>query len=170
MPVLKMQRIPEVEYVRLKLDYDPETGILRWRHNRHSLDGKANIAGCVVTGGYRMIGFGGKRYMEHRIVWLHVYGEWPGDRDIDHINGDRCDNRIANLRLADRSHNNANRGVDVRNMIGLKGVERTNSKWRARIHKGGRRFELGVYSTPEAANAAYEEAAVRLYGAFGRAK
>lgn len=95
----------------------------------------------------------------------------PDDMEVDHINGDGLDNRRCNLRLAKHAENMRNRRMPASNTSGFKGVSwHTRSrKWKAQICIGGRPTSLGLFTTPEAAHAAYVEAAVAFYGEFARA-
>lgn len=103
------------------LDYNPETGKFFWKVN---MRGKVKIgtkAGCVCKiHGYELINIKNKQYRAHRLAWLYVHGKWPNP-EIDHINRVKTDNRIANLREADRSMNNLNRGTLVRKPLNMKG-------------------------------------------------
>ena len=118
--------------------------------------------------GYYRIELGGRRYFAHRLAWYLHYGEWPSAM-IDHINGDRKDNRIANLRLANQSQNSANAKRYSNNSTGYKGVsERRPGQFRASVRKDGKLRHLGTFSTPEAAYDAYVEAANDLHGSFAR--
>jgi len=87
---------------------------------------------------------------------------------IDHRDGDPSNNRWNNLRRATPSQNNANRRLQQNNAWGLKGVSRHRSRWRASIRKDRRTHHLGVFSTPQAAHAAYVAAARKLFGEFAR--
>jgi hypothetical protein len=95
------------ERLRELLHYDPDTGVFTWlrvkgrRVRVGALSGKAN------GGGYFQIGVDGRIYYAHRLAWLYVHGEWPV-ASIDHVNCDRCDNRLANLRPATKAQNAAN--------------------------------------------------------------
>src|SRR5205085_9700584 len=86
--------------------------------------------------------------------------------EIDHKDGNRADNRIANLR--EGSHAEQMRNRVSRNSSGFKGIERTGRKWRARIQVNGTSIHIGVYNTPEDAAAAYDEAARRYHGEFAK--
>jgi hypothetical protein len=99
------------ERLRELLDYDPETGRFIWRKDhptaKHIKAG--SVAGTKNGRGYWVIGVAGAKYVAHRLAWLYVTGEWPAHL-VDHENGDRLDNRFANLREATDSQNNFNRG------------------------------------------------------------
>lgn len=98
-----------------------------------------------------------------------VYGEWP-DQHVDHINGNKLDNRICNLRLATRSQNLSNRGAQANSRSGVKGVfvEAWSGRWKASIQHQGRTFNLGRYDTREQAQEAYRRAAEHYHGEFAR--
>lgn len=117
------------------------------------------VAGCISRG-YRVIGFGGRLNLAHHISWLMHYDEWPR-RMLDHINGNRDDNRPANLRLATAEINAQNQqGAPRHNTSGIRGVswDRTRGKWMAKISIGGRGRNLGRFNSIEEATAAYEAA------------
>lgn len=150
------------------LRYDQLTGSLWWKK-----PGKGRVlsrpAGTLAPNGYRYVRVGGTLELEHRVAWLLMNGEWPDD-EIDHENTDSADNRWTNLRPADSSRNKCNTGISSRNTTGFKGVSRTeNSRWRASIALNGKSQSLGRFDTPEAAHAAYRQAAERLHGEFARA-
>jgi len=162
------------ESVRQILNYDPETGEFVWL-----ISPNGNGRGRVVAGdrarhiaqnGYHLIRYRGQIYRAHRLAWLYVYGVWP-TQEIDHINGDRADNRIANLRQATSAENHANAGRRKGNRSGIKGVSwyKPTRKWRARIVVDYREIYLGYFDTAEAAQAAYLAAAKEHFGAFARA-
>jgi hypothetical protein len=97
------------ERVRELLEYDADTGILRWRVRRGTVV-SGRIAGHLDAKGYMALGIDGRLYRLHRVVWLHVYGAWP-TQEIDHINRVRHDNRLANLRDVSRLVNARNKGT-----------------------------------------------------------
>lgn len=92
------------------------------------------------------------------------------EMQVDHIDGDGLNNRRANLRQASHSQNQRNRGLGRKNTSGYKGVSwhTSSGKWWARIWAGGKRETIGSFATPEAAHAAYVEAAIKLHGEFAR--
>jgi hypothetical protein len=121
--------------------------------------------------GYRTIGIGGKRYLAHRLAWLYVHGEWPADQ-IDHVNMDRSDARMCNLREATAAQNKRNTGARSHNRSHLKGVEfntrRKIKRWYAVIRSDGKRNFLGSFDCPAAAHFAYVIAADKFHGEFAR--
>ena len=121
------------------------------------------------AGGYIYISVDSVILAAHRLAWLYVHGELP-DREIDHANCDPSDNRLENLRLADRSQNNCNRRIQKNNTSGFKGVDwaKSKRKWRAVVKKNNRCHHLGYYSTAAEAAAAYNSAAKKLHGDFKR--
>lgn len=137
------------------LVYDPMTGTF-WRR-----------AGCDSSNGYRQIWFNGKQHLEHRVAWFLHYGEWP-DRHVDHINGNRSDNRIINLRLATNSENLRNRLKPRNNTSGYKGVSyiKRYDIYQATIRVEGKNKFLGRFASPEAAADAYQRAALKHHGEF----
>lgn len=109
------------------LRYDYETGMFYWLVSK----GKAKagrVAGCVGEHGYVQIGINGYVYKAHRLAWLMVYGDFPNGEqpNIDHVNGVRDDNRIANLKVSSVPENNKNLSRNSRNKSGINGVRRTS--------------------------------------------
>lgn len=166
------------ERLRELLDYDPETGLFVWLQ-RDEIAGSDKIwnkkhagktAGYLSGLGYRPIKIDGHKYLAHRLAWLYVNGRWPA-AFIDHINGNRADNRIANLREATQSQNQQNRGLTKHNTSGRKGVSwrRDIRKWSAQIAVSSKQIFLGYFTCPDAAAAAYEAAARKYHGEFARA-
>lgn len=145
--------------------YDDETGEFRWAKN-HGKCRSGTLAGCV-RGGYRSININKNRYLAHRLAWLYVYGEHP-HMDIDHINEIKTDNRISNLRIANRKENIRNQSIKASNTSGFKGVhyKKDKGRWCARIRTDSGRIFLGYYSTPEDAHKAYVIACHKYHGDF----
>lgn len=154
-------------YVRQILDYDPETGIFVWRVKRNNRIPAGSVAGRDNGLGYIRIGINGRNYKAHRLAWLITYGQWPS-KHIDHIDGNRANNMISNLREASVSQNSMNRKLSIINTSGYKGVYWHTQvyKWQARIMIHGKAKHLGLFDTAEEAHAAYCLAADRLHGEF----
>lgn len=158
-----------LEYIRTSLAYDPDTGIFTWRIRR-GCRGAGKEAGCLRKDGYRIIGVYFTEFLAHRLAWFFVNGTWP-DGEIDHINCDPSDNRIANLRLATRSQNQQNVPLTRANTSGYKGViwDASRQLWRAEICVQYKRHYLGRFASKDEAYAAYAEACEKLHGEFARA-
>jgi len=153
--------------LRQLVSYDTDTGLFTCivpRKNRSVGDVETKIAGH----GYIAFCVDGKQYTAHRLAWLYVNGEFPKG-EIDHANGDKADNRMANLRLASRGQNAANTRLRCDNSIGLKGVFKNKKRWSAQIQSNGRVFHLGTFDSPEEAHSAYCKAAAEIHGQFARA-
>ena len=103
----------------------------------------------------------------HRLAWFMTHGSWP-ENEVDHVNGDKTDNRIENLRKATRSENMRNCGMKRNNTSGFKGCRLREKGWQARITLQGKQHHLGFFKTAAEASAAYEEAAKKLHGEFMR--
>lgn len=168
------KRLPSRDYLLRTLDYDPETGIVRWRHRDDVADNinardAGKPAGGPGAGGMR-IGLApdgvSARFRLHRVIWKMVYGTEPAI--IDHINGDFNDNRLCNLRPATHAENMRNSRVKRK---GLKGVvfHKKTGRWHARIMVDKKQISLRYHDTEAAAHAAYVAAAARLHGEFARA-
>ncbi len=166
----KVQQTPELtaDQARELLKYDPQTGRLYWLPRDRELFSRdqswktwnTRFAGhkaftSVNVGGYRQGAIFGHMYVAHRVIWLLVNSEWP-PADIDHVNGDRVDNRWSNLRSVTRSENGHNRKRTSRNTSGVNGVSwvKRARKWIAYIHIDGRSKSLGVFDSIEEAASA----------------
>jgi len=155
--------------LRELLDYDPETGVFKWRKTGR---GRKRVeAGAARRDGRVVIRINKKLYLRSRLAFLWMTGEWPGDRlEVDHIDGDPTNDRWDNLRLATSSQNKHNRRARKESRSGLKGAiwhERDQS-WAARIMVDGRNLALGTFKTPEEAHQAYCAAAELHFGTFAR--
>jgi hypothetical protein len=155
-----------VEQLKDTLDYDADTGVFVWKIRPSKAVRAGDVAGCVEKRiGYITIGIGGRVYKAHRLAWLYVYGSWPKGL-IDHINGNKADNRIDNLRdvFADGNSQNV-RKPNRRNKSGFMGVIWYQNKWRASMSVNGKSKWLGDYSTPEEAHQVYLEAKRKYHAA-----
>jgi hypothetical protein len=154
---MKAAPLPTAAACTLKefLRYDPDSGEFFWLRSRPRGIKPGDKAGCVTPHGYRYIKFLGRPYFAHRLAWFFVTGEWPLGW-LDHINGDRQDNRYSNLREATTSENQQNRKMQTYSKSGMIGVRRSyGSRWRAMIIIDGRRIYLGAFATKDEAHAAY---------------
>jgi hypothetical protein len=159
-------------------NYQADRGALVWKHRPpKDFDALSNwktwnkrfagmVAGTCVNGSYVSITLGGRTYRAHRLVFLHVHGYLP--KEVDHINGIRSDNRINNLRAADKTINGKNQKLKSTNTSGVVGVHMNKEakKWQSSIRVGGRKGKklyLGIFSNFDEACAA-RAAAEAKYG------
>lgn len=157
----------EVEYLRCVLDYDEETGIFHWK--KHATNRGPKKAGAVAGGGdghgYIRIKLAGAMYMAHRLAWLYQTGAPPAF-EIDHINGNRSDNRFCNLRDVSKSINSQNTHAARRdNSTGVLGVYKrdSHSKFSSAIRVNGKLLSLGYFDSKELAHDAYLAAKRKLH-------
>lgn len=161
----------DLEFLRQQLDYNPATGEFLWKTAGKGR-GAGEVAGCTSSQtGYVLIGLRGKLYLSHRLAWLHFYGEEPG-RYLDHIDRNRANNRITNLRPATHQQNMANSPARSSSGTGIKGVSwcAATRKWRATITVNGKQKSLGRHSLIEDAAKAYAAAAIAEHGAYAAAE
>lgn len=142
--------------------YNPETGLLykQTERNYH--------LGYIGNSGYLKYSWNQKWYYIHRIIWVYVNGDIPNDYQIDHINGNKLDNCITNLRLATSSENSMNTRVSNRNKSGIKGVSwnEAMNKWRAQIGINKKLIHLGYYDSMIYAEIAVKEARLKYHKEF----
>lgn len=154
------------EQLRELLEYDPASGVFRWkvRPARNVFVGAT--AGVESPRGYIQISIGKRQYRAHRLAWLYIYGHMP--EQIDHINGIRSDNRLCNLRPATASQNAMNRPKPKNNTTGVKGVYWNSyaKKYAATITVGGRPRFLGYFSHLGEAAQCVHDARSRSCGEF----
>jgi HNH endonuclease len=162
-----------VENARQLWDYNPETGKIYWKEPKCNGAIKAGQeAGSITTSGYREVRVGRKPVAIHRVIWFLHYGELP-ECQLDHINRDRSDNRVSNLRVAynNASDNNQNRAIGRNNTSGYKGVlwSAKLKKWIVRLKLNGRSMYFGAYADIEDAIKARKQAEA-TYFTFAHAK
>jgi hypothetical protein len=166
----KPRELPTQERLRELFDYDEHTGRLTWRC-RDDIDPGFNgrfagkLAGAQSGMAWRVM-VDHRQLAYHRVIWKLVYGSEPPP-EIDHINGNTSDNRLCNLRAANRWLNAKNRG-DTKGRKLPKGVRKCGGVYQASIRHNGANKSLGYYSTVELAQAAYVIAAHDIWGEWAR--
>jgi hypothetical protein len=152
------------ELLRQMVRYDPDTGIFTWAVPRKAM--KAGDRAGSEVGRYVRISLFDRPHSAHRLAFLYMTGAWP-DRAVDHINGDKHDNRWCNLRHADATINAQNvRKPSKRSRLGLLGVsppQRGRTQFKASIQVDGKSVHLGYHDTAEEAHEAYLKAKRSLH-------
>lgn len=164
------------ERVRELLDYDPKTGEIRHRKRlgnerltkvwNTKYAGKT--AGVLTKEGRWQITLLGRSYKGHQLAWVCHYGEWP-KIEIDHENRVASDNRIKNLRLASRSQNAANKGIQANNTTGHRGIRPRFGKWHVQITVDRKYTWIGSFKTIDEAIQARDAALEKAFGEFAKA-
>lgn len=155
------------EFIEKILSYDPDTGVIRWIGPRSRGKRPDLIAGSEVRKAngkrYVQVVIQGRKYYAHRLIWVLVHGGLP-DEDIDHINGDGTDNRLANLRRASRTENSRNMRRSSSNSSGYTGVtwHKKANAWLAQIVVGSKNIYLGVFKDIDSAVKARSDAEIRF--------
>jgi hypothetical protein len=149
--------------VRKLVKYDPDTGLFTWLY-REGLEGSATAFNTKFAGkeaftyitpqGYKQGAIDGTQVFAHTVAYLLLTGRWVVG--VDHINGDKADNREDNLREADHALNARNMPIRSDNTSGFTGVcwSKQRSRWFARLHHEGKQVTLGFFKTKEEAIAA----------------
>jgi hypothetical protein len=170
--------LPSLESLREYLHYFPETGDFVWVKTTSFRVKQGAVAGTVATNNrqrnkshqHLLIRFQGVKYLAHRLAWLFGHGEDPGEKLVDHINGDPLDNRLCNLRLVTTTENQWNvQQAQSLSRSGIRGVyqSKQSGKWISEISVNGKKRHLGVFPTAELAAAAYQEAATQRLSLIG---
>lgn len=159
------------EYVSSLLSYDQLSGELTWLVRRGPCMA-GDIAGYIERDQYCRVWLGGRNRGAHRIAWLLTTKEWPR-HEIDHKDGCRSNNRLANLRPATPSENKRNVCISKRNTTGYKGVTRNSvgcrKPFKATIYVNKKNRVIGSFYTAKEAHEAYCSAADKYFGEFARA-
>jgi hypothetical protein len=150
-----------VHRLRELLSYDADTGRFVWLLPTSNRVKAGQTAGSISVLGYLRINIDGRSYLAHRLAWFYTHGRWPAEQ-IDHINGKRADNRIANLRDCSPAQNCQNttsrRGATSR-YLGVSWAGCVKGRpWQALIKGGGKRKHLGHFATEHEASIAYRAA------------
>lgn len=183
------RELPSPEVLRQLLRYEPETGKLFWKERgpewfagwgRGKIGGKSPKwrsdrwnkrycsieAGCAdVQAGYVRVSIFDQHHYAHRIIWTMCVGNIPAGMEIDHIDGDRSNNRIQNLKLASTADNAKNTRLHSNNTSGVNGVfwNQQRQKWQSQAQVDGRSMHIGFFKSKDAAAQA-RAAANRSFG------
>ena len=157
--------LPSQERLKELFNYNEETGEFIRKIQTSSNAKIGDIAGYKKVD-YVSINVGGIAYQAHRLAWMYVTGEDPGELQIDHRDENKHNNKFNNLRKATGGQNKSNSGAHKDNKLGLKGVSKDRNRYRAQISKNGKVYRIGSYDTPEEAHRAYKEAADKLHGEY----
>jgi hypothetical protein len=158
-----MSNDPTAEQIRNTCFYDPDTGLFvrvmkkTWKGNWKPC---YSIPKSKTAYGYFQMNVNGWPYLVHRLIFLYMTGKFP-EHDVDHINGDRTDNRWCNLRQVSRQDNLRNRGLGRRNTSGHLGIsyDKEKKKYHAYIGIGdGERINIGYFVTLDDAISARKQA------------
>lgn len=151
-----------IEMLREALEYDPATGVFRWKFSKRSKTGRpdivaGNVAGNMEPHGYLTIRLLRRKFYAHRLAWMYVTGRMPKEQ-IDHRNGARSDNRFSNLREATRHQNMYNRPARGCSF------DKSRNKWQVKISVDDKTKHFGRFDTEEEARRAYINACAVTYG------
>ena len=150
--------------IKATFDYNPDTGVCTWKEYRlKAAPGEPIDERYVYSDGYIVISFKGKAQMLHRLIWVWMTGEWP-ENQIDHLNGDKMDNRWENLRDVTQYQNLCNKSAYAKESPEPPGVTKKGNKWVAILTVNKTQMKLGSFNSPEKAHNAYLQAKVLFHG------
>lgn len=153
-----------VETIERYIEYLPESGL--FRRKLFVRPGKDLVRGRVDHRGYLRVCTAGHEYLAHRLAWFLHHREWPAE-EVDHINGNRQDNRICNLRESSHTQNNHNQPMRRNNKSGVKGVHRSRGgKWHVQVCLNYKIHHGGLYERLEDAEVAARQLRDQLHGEF----
>lgn len=157
----------DASLARSLFDYEPDTGLLRWKVSPSTKTKIGAVAGTKTPAGYVRVMYQQQSYMAHCVALTIVHGRWP-DAEVDHRDRVRGNNRFDNLRVAGHLNNARNQSTPRNNTSGVKGVHfrKQRGKWQAVVKTLGHAYYFGLHDTKEAAAAARREGARSLFGEY----
>ena len=166
---MKFKPLPPLEELKEFLDYNPDTGIFTWIKPRKGAR-LNHVAGSLrttdKTRGYIYIKFKDALYRANRLAYYMHHGIDPLEKLVDHIDGDKSNNKINNLRLATHLDNQKNRKLQINSTSGQTGVCRKRQGWVSYISVDKKRIHLGFFADKEDAVQARIEAEKKYFGEF----
>lgn len=162
-----------LEYAKQHLTYELDNGKLLWLRIPKMCNGKryaiGSEVGSIHNSGYRVLTLMGKKLQAHRVIWAIHYNSWPNG-EIDHIDGDRLNNKLSNLRVVTRSQNMFNAKTKQNSSSGIKNVQWDNSSqsWRVRVRVNGKRYHVGRFTEIEKAAEAAKEFMLKSHKQYAR--
>lgn len=173
---MKHKPMPDLNFLRSILDYNPDTGVFRWKVNRGENKVIGQIAGCLWYNPknpefkYHRIIINRNQYKAHRLAYYYFTSIDPNNLQIDHINGNGLDNRFNNLRLSTQIDNTKNLKKPIHNTSGIKGVsyDKQNKKWKAQIQINKKNINLGRFDSKLYAAVVYARAEKHYFGEWRR--
>ena len=154
--------LPSREELIDTFDYDPLTGVLRWRRCLSNTAPAGTVAGSTKN----QVGYKGRLHTVSRIIFKILHDEEP--EQVEHRDLDNRNNRADNLRAADNAQNQWNRTVWKTNVLGVKGIRCRQGRYMARISVRGTSICLGSFATVDEAKLAHSAAVINYHGEFGR--
>lgn len=156
------------DILKTHLSYNPDNGIFLRLISNNSQIKVGDIAGSLSDDGYIRIQILGKSYKAHRLAWLYVYGKFP--TYIDHIDGNRTNNKLNNIRQCSLSENQKNTKIPIHNKSGIKGVSwnKAYCKWEVNARLNCKKYFLGRFDEISIAAKVYDDFAIQNHGDFYR--
>ena len=173
---MKHMPMPDLNYLKSILDYDPDTGEFRWKVslNRRikidSIAGHLHIDKTKPNNNYYRIKINRKEYLLHRLAYYYITGIDPAENEVDHKNGDTLENKFKNLRLGNDTNTSQNQKKFKNNTSGFKGVvwKKQYKKWNASRGVNNKRIHLGYFDNKFYAALVYARAAKQYFGDWRR--
>lgn len=163
--------LPNLAYLNTILDYNPDTGELRWKVKRASAN-IGDVAGYLSNNAYKKITINNIEYNYHRICYYMGTNINPNDKLVDHIDGNKTNNILSNLRIATHSQNSSNCKKYITNTTGHKGIQwrKNRNKWLVMLTINYKRITVGHFNTIEEAQKARYDAEIKHFKEYRRAK
>ena len=165
---METKQLPPWEVVNHFIKYEPETGFMYWKLSASRYMKKGKMLSSRSEENYRIVKFLGTSYKQHRLAWLLYYKVDPGSMLIDHIDGDKSNNKITNLRLVTHSQNRINTKMRKNNKTGVKGVHfcKRSNRYVASVTFKGKTIYRKYFDCLKSASEARDCVANKVFGDF----